>query len=325
MEEQLFVISSAPHIESEETIPKIMQTVVLALIPAMICAVIFFGFQAILLLATCVITCVVTEYVFQRARKQEVTLNDWSAVITGILLALILPPNLSMLSAALGSVVAIGIGKQVFGGLGYNIFNPALVGRAFLQATYPVAMATWIKPFFYIGSPDAITTATPLALVNEAQKIASWTVDWKLLIGYIGGCLGETSAIAILLGGAYLLYKNCVEWRIPAAYLGTVFVLGSILWIVDSNKYPDPIFHLLAGGLMLGAIFMATDMITSPVTPLGCWLFGIGAGILVIIIRLPGGAAEGVMYSILLMNAVTPLLNRYTKPRVFGQQKGVEA
>ena len=322
MEERLFVISSAPHIESEESIPKIMYTVVLALIPAMISAVIFFGLRAILLLVTCVVTCVLTEYIFQRARKKEVTIKDGSAIITGILLALVLPPGFSWLSAVLGSIVAIAIGKQVFGGLGYNIFNPALVGRAFLQATYPVAMTTWLKPFFYNASPDAITTATPLALMKfEAQG----TAYWKLFLGYIGGCLGETSALAILLGGAYLLYKECIEWRIPAAYLGTVFVFGGIFWIVDSSEYPDPLFQLLAGGLMLGAIFMATDMVSSPMTPVGCWIFGIGAGILVVIIRLFGGLPEGVMYSILLMNAITPLLNRYTKPKVFGQRKGAES
>ncbi len=319
MEEQLFVISSAPHVTSEETIPKIMYTVVLALIPAMLCAVIFFGFRAVLLIATCVIVCVLTEYVFQRARKKEITITDGSAIITGILLALVLPPKFSLLSAALGSVVAIALGKQVFGGLGYNVFNPALIGRAFLQATYPVAMTTWVKPFFYAGAPDAITTATPLSLLKfEGQS----TAYWKLLFGYIGGCLGETSALAILLGGAYLLYKNCIEWRIPAAYLGTVFVFSSVFWLADANKYPDPIFQLLAGGLMLGALFMATDMVTSPVTPLGCWIFGVGAGIMVTIIRLFGGLPEGVMYSILMMNAITPLLNRYTKPKVFGSQKG---
>ncbi|GAK58643.1 electron transport complex, RnfABCDGE type, D subunit [Candidatus Vecturithrix granuli] len=321
MEEQLFVISSAPHVNSEETIPKIMYTVVLALIPAMLCAVIFFGFRAVLLIATCVIACVLTEYVFQRTRKKDVTITDGSAIITGILLALVLPPKLSLLSAVLGSVVAIALGKQVFGGLGHNIFNPALVGRAFLQATYPVAMTTWVKPFFYVGSPDAISTATPLALMKfESQA----TAYWKLLIGYSGGCLGETSALALLLGGAYLLYKECIEWRIPAAYLGTVFILGSVFWLADSSKYPDPIFQLFAGGLMLGAWFMATDMVTSPVTPLGCWIFGIGVGIMVIIIRLFGGLPEGVMYSILMMNAITPLLNRYTKPKVFGSRKGGE-
>ncbi|MBD3305782.1 RnfABCDGE type electron transport complex subunit D [candidate division KSB3 bacterium] len=322
MEEQLFVISSAPHIESEETIPKIMYAVVIALIPAMLSAVIFFGYRAIFLLVTCSLTCIVTEYVIQRGRKQEITIHDGTALITGILLALVLPPGLSLLSAALGSVVAIGIGKQVFGGLGYNIFNPALVGRAFLQATYPVAMTTWVKPFFYLGETDAVTAATPLALMKfESQG----TAYWKLLVGYIGGCLGETSVVAIVLGGAYLLYKEYIEWRIPAAYLGTVFVLGGLFWLEDSNAYPDPLFHLLAGGLMLGAVFMATDMVTSPMTPLGCWVFGIGAGILVIIIRLFGGLPEGVMYSILLMNAVTPLINRYTKPNVFGQRKGNES
>jgi electron transport complex protein RnfD len=317
MEEQLFIISSSPHIESEDSIPKIMWTVVLALVPAMVSAVIFFGFRAILLILTCVTACVFTEYVFQKARKKEVTVNDGSAIITGILLALILSPNFSLLSAVLGAVVAIAIGKHVFGGLGYNIFNPALVGRAFLQATYPVNMATWIepwsRPFFSLTAPpDAVSAATPLggAIVSH----------WDLFIGHVGGCLGETSTLAILLGGIYLLYKKYIDWRIPAGYLGTVCVLGTILWRVNPDKYFDPLFHLLAGGLMLGAFFMATDMVTSPMTPVGTWLFGIGAGVLVIIFRLPGGVPEGVMFSILIMNAVTPLLNRYTKPKVFGSE-----
>ncbi len=322
MEERLFVISPAPHIESEDSIPKIMSTVVLALIPAMIGAVLFFGFRAVLLLATCVGSCLATEYVFQRVRKQNITLNDWSAVITGILLALVLPPKLSLLSAALGSIVAIGIGKQVFGGLGYNIFNPAFVGRAFLQATYPVDMTTWNNPFSYLGQADSISAATPLAMMKfETVDTASW----KLFLGNVGGSLGEASALAIMLGGAYLLYKKYIEWRIPAAYIGTVFVSGGIFWLSGPDKYPDPIFHVFSGGLMLGAFFMATDMVTSPVTPVGSWLFGIGAGILVVIIRLFGGLPEGVMYSILLMNAITPLLNRYTRPRVFGQRKGSES
>ena len=321
MEEQLLVISSAPHVESKDSIPKIMYTVVLALIPAMISAVIFFGVRALLLIATCVASCVITEYIFQKARKKPITLNDWSAVITGILLALVLPPGLSLLSAALGGVVAIAIGKQVFGGLGFNIFNPALVGRAFLQINFPVAMTTWVDPFHYAASPDAVSAATPLGLVKTGQ----FTAFWKLFLGNVGGSLGEASALAVLLGGGWLLYKKYIEWRIPVAYLGTVFIAGSVFWIVDSSKYPNPAFHLVAGGLMLGAFFMATDMVTSPVTPTGCWIFGVGAGLLVVIIRLLGGAPEGVMFSILLMNSVTPLINRYTRPKVFGQRKGAES
>lgn len=322
MNEQLFVISSSPHVASEETIPKIMYGVVLALIPAMLSAMVFFGIKAILLILTCVATCVLTEYIFQKARKKDITVNDGSAIITGILLALVLSPDFSLLSAMLGSVVAIGIGKQVFGGLGYNIFNPALVGRAFLQATYPVDMTTWTDPlsrsFFALSSaPDAVSGATPLALMKFSGEAVPW---WKMLIGYTGGCLGETSAILILLGGAYLVYKKYLDWRIPASFLGTVFVLGTIFWLTNQGQYPDPIFHLLAGGLMIGAVFMATDMVTSPVTLLGSWLFGIGCGVLVIIIRIFGGLPEGVMFSILIMNAVTPLLNRYTRPKVFGSE-----
>ncbi|PID57405.1 electron transporter RnfD [candidate division KSB3 bacterium] len=317
MEEHVFVISSAPHVESTDSIPQIMYTVVLALIPAMAASVIFFGVRALVLLVTCVASCVLTEYVFQRVRQKPVTLSDWSAVITGILLALVLPPGLSLFSAALGSIVAIAIGKQVFGGLGYNIFNPALVGRAFLQATFPVDMTTWVAPFSYAAGPDAVSAATPLGLMKmEGQT----TAVIKLFIGNVGGSLGEASALAVLIGGGYLLYKKYIEWRTPAAYLGTVFVLGTLFWLIDGSKYPNPFFHLTAGGLMLGAFFMATDMVTSPVTPVGCWVFGIGAGLLVIVIRLFGGVPEGVMFSILLMNAVTPLINRYTKPKVFGER-----
>lgn len=322
MKEQLLVISSSPHVASEETIPKIMFGVIYALIPVMISAAVFFGFKAILLILTCVATCVLTEYVCQKVRKKDVTVNDGSAIITGILLALVLPPDFSVLSAMLGGIVAIAIGKHVFGGLGYNIFNPALVGRAFLQGTYPIDMTTWTAPwsrsFFAISPPpDAVSAATPLGAIKLAGET---TPVWKLLVGYVGGCLGETCALAILLGGLYLLYKKYIDWRIPAGYLGTVCVLGTLFWLVNAEKYPNPLFHLTAGGLMLGAFFMATDMVTSPITPLGTWLFAIGAGMLVIIIRIFGKVPEGVMFSILLMNAVTPLLNRYTKPKVFGSE-----
>ncbi len=322
MNDQLFVISSSPHVNSEETIPKIMYGVVLALVPAMLGAAVFFGINAILLMLTCVAACVLTEYVFQRARNKEITVRDGSAIITGILLALVLPPDFSLLSAILGSVVAIALGKHVFGGLGYNIFNPALVGRAFLQATYPVDMTTWTDPLsrsFLALSPasDAVTAATPLAAMKFSGESVAW---WKMLVGYTGGCLGETSVLLILLGGAYLVYKKYLDWRIPVSFIGTVFLLGTLFWLVKPNQYPQPMFHVFAGGLMLGAVFMATDMVTSPVTPIGTWIFGVGAGLLVIIIRLFGGLPEGVMFSILIMNGITPLLNRYTRPKVFGSE-----
>lgn len=322
MSDQLFVISSSPHVKSEETIPKIMYGVVLALVPAMLGAVVFFGMRAILLILTCVAASVLTEYVIQRVRNKPVTVNDGSAVITGILLALVLPPDFSLLSAILGAVVAIGLGKHVFGGLGYNIFNPALVGRAFLQATYPVDMTTWTDPlsrsFFAISSaPDAVTSATPLAAMKFNGESAEL---WKMLVGYTGGCLGETSAILILLGGGYLIYKNYLDWRIPAGVLGTVAVLGTLFWLANPNQFPSPIYHLVGGGLMMGALFMATDMVTSPVTPVGTWIFAVGIGTLIIIIRLFGGLPEGVMFSILIMNSITPLLNRYTRPNVFGSE-----
>ena len=320
MEQQLFVISPAPHAQSEDTIPKIMYSVIAALIPAMLCAVVFFGLRAFVLILTCVAACVATEYIFQTVRQKEITVGDGSAIITGILLALVLPPSISPLSAVLGSVVAIALGKQVFGGLGYNIFNPALIGRAFLQATFPVAMTTWTPPIAYGSRVDAVSSATALATM-KFEAVDRMTPYWKMFFGYEGGCLGETSVLAILIGGAYLLYKGYINWRIPASYLGAVVVLSSIFWLGGIGNYPaDPIFHLFAGGLMLGALFMATDMVTSPVTPIGCWIFGIGAGVLVVVIRVFGGLPEGVMYSILIMNAVTPLLNRYVRPTVFGSR-----
>jgi electron transport complex protein RnfD len=305
MEQQKLLITSSPHVFHEDTIEKIMYGVLIALLPATIMGVYNFGFHALLLIITGIVSAVVTEAVFQKVRNKPVTIGDGSAAITGLLLALNLPPGLPLWMAVVGSVVAIGLGKQVFGGLGMNPFNPALIGRAFLVASFPVPMTTWLS------SVDATTTATPLGMM-KLQGIP--TDYWNLFIGNIGGTIGETSALAILLGGAYLIYKNYIDWSIPLSFVGTVFVLTAILG-------RDPIFHVFAGGLMLGAFFMATDMVTSPITKKGRWIFGLGAGILVVVIRLWGGYPEGVSYSILLMNGITPLLNRFTQPRVFGEVK----
>ncbi len=244
-------------------------------------------------------------------------MKDGSAVITGLLLALILPPSFSIAGAVIGSVFAIVIGKQIFGGLGANIFNPALLGRAFLQASFPVAMTTWTYPdTAKFAGVDAVSAATPLGQFKFEQIATEYL---PLITGNIGGCLGETSALAIVLGGMFLLVKKYADWRIPVSFLGSVFLFGGVFWLVNPAQYPDPIFHLLSGGLMFGAFFMATDMVTSPITARGSWIFGIGAGVILIIIRLFGGLPEGVMYSILLMNAFTPLINRYTKPQIFGE------
>jgi len=280
-----------------------MWSVVLALLPAVFAAVYFFKARAISVVLTAVVGAVLTEYIFQKVRNKKIAIDDGSAVVTGLLLALTLPPSIPLWTAFFGSVVAIGLGKQVFGGIGQNPFNPALVGRAFLTAAYPVLMTTW--------TVDGVSTATPLSKM-KMDGIATDT--WNLFVGQIGGSLGETSALALLLGFAYLLYKGYVNWRIPLAMVGTVFV-GSFAFGAD------PIFHLFGGGLMLGALFMATDMVSSPTTKNGRWIFGLGAGLLVVIIRLWGGYPEGVMYSILLMNTAVPLIDRYTRPRSLGEVK----
>ncbi|MEE9542487.1 MAG: RnfABCDGE type electron transport complex subunit D [Thermodesulfobacteriota bacterium] len=308
------VVSSSPHLLTVENIPKIMHNVVLALIPALIASIYFFGYRAGVLIITCVVASVVTEIVFQKARKQSVTAYDGSAIITGILLALTLPPSFPIYGAIIGSVFAIGVGKQIFGGLGFNIFNPALLGRAFLQATYPVLITTWVEPFK--GAVDAVSAATPLSLMKFEAEITPLS---DLFLGSVSGSLGETSVIAIIIGGLYLRYKGYINWKLPLGYLGSIAGFGALFWLLNPAKYPSPLFHLFAGGAMLGAWFMITDMVTSPVTPKGQWIFVIGAGFLVVIIRLFGGLPEGVMYSILLMNSIVPLLNRWTRPKVFGQ------
>ncbi|PUU90736.1 MULTISPECIES: RnfABCDGE type electron transport complex subunit D [Halanaerobium] len=295
------IVTSSPHVRARDSVQKIMWSVVIALLPAVFAAVYFFKARAISVILTAVAGAVLTEYIFQKIRNKKIAVKDGSAVVTGLLLALTLPPSIPLWTAFFGSVVAIGLGKQVFGGIGQNPFNPALVGRAFLTAAYPVLMTTW--------TVDGVSTATPLSQM-KMDGIATDT--WNLFVGQIGGSLGETSALALLLGFAYLLYKGYVNWRIPLAMVGTVF-LGTFAFGVD------PIFHLFAGGLMLGALFMATDMVSSPTTKLGRWIFGIGAGLLVVIIRLWGGYPEGVMYSILLMNTAVPLINRYTRPRSLGE------
>jgi len=310
---RLFVLNSSPHDFKSVSVPKIMWSVVAALVPATAMAIYYFRVSAVWLILACILACLATELAVNLIKGQKPTLKDGSAVITGLLLALTLPPTFSITSAILGSVFAIAIGKQVFGGLGFNIFNPALIGRAFLQASFPVAMTTWQTPFVPF---DGISAATPLGLF-KFEKVSSPILP--LLTGNIGGSLGETCAVAILVGGLFLLLMRYADWRIPLSYIGSVFLLGGVFWLVDPVNYPDPAFLVFSGGLMLGAFFMATDMVTSPITPLGAWIFGLGAGVLVIVIRFFSGLPEGVMYSILLMNAVTPLINRYTRPKFLGE------
>ncbi len=302
MNNEQLLVTPNPHIKDSTSVEEIMWTVVYALIPAVLAATYFFGFRALLVVAVSVIGAVLTEYTFLKIRNKEIVINDGSAVLTGLLLALTLPPSIPLWTAFLGSVVGIGLGKQVFGGLGYNVFNPALIGRAFLTASYPVLMTTW--------TVDGTSTATPLSQISGGELVRVW----NLFIGNTGGSLGETSALALLLGAAYLIYKGYINWRIPTGMISTVII---VTFLAGAN----PVVHLFAGSLILGAFYMATDMVTSPVTKKARWVFGIGAGLLVAIIRLWGGYPEGVMYSILFMNTTVPLLDRYLKPKTLGVVK----
>jgi electron transport complex protein RnfD len=317
-----FIIRSSPHLKDKDSVPKIMYTVVIALLPAAVASVYFFRFRAILLYIVCLVACLATEAVFLWVRKKPLqSLWDGSAVITALLLAMTLPPNLSLELAVIGSIVAIAIGKQVFGGLGHNIFNPALVGRAFLQTAFAEAMNTWIPPVtLHI---DTATFATPLGNLKFQDAVAQGTLDSlkDLFWGNTGGCLGETSAIALLIGALILLYKKTIDWRIPIGIILTLSAFPGVFWLVSPNKFAPPSFHILAGGLLIGAFFMATDMVTSPITPRGTWIYALGIGLIIGIIRLFGGFAEGVMYSILFMNTFVPLLNRYFRPRILGERR----
>ncbi|HHW70698.1 MAG TPA: RnfABCDGE type electron transport complex subunit D [Clostridiales bacterium] len=306
------IVSSSPHINSDETIAKIMRDVVIALIPAGIAAIYFFGSRALLIIVVSVISAVLTEWFMQKLYKKPITLDDWSAVVTGILIAYNMPPTVPLWLPIVGSVIAIAIIKQSFGGLGQNFMNPALGARAILLACWPVRMTTWVAP-----GPDAISTATPLELLNGNMQEGFPTI-WDAFIGNIGGCIGETSAFALILGAIYLLYRDVINWRIPVSYLGTVALFT---WIFGKDGFftGNGIYNLFIGGLMLGAFYMATDYATSPVTPKGQLIMGFGCGIITSIIRLYGGYPDGVTYAILIMNIVTPLIDRYTIPSIYGE------
>ncbi|PSL01708.1 RnfABCDGE type electron transport complex subunit D [Cecembia rubra] len=327
-------ISSSPHIKKDVSTDLIMKNVVYALLPVVLFSVYAFGINALLVIATSVFGCLLTEHLLCSWSKRESTISDWSAVITGILLGLTLPPIFPLWMAFLGAVLAIGLGKFVFGGLGYNAFNPALVGRAFLQAAFPVAITTWHPSFledrfFSISKSvlalpfaepivDGISGATPLSAF-KFDKVTASTSD--LALGLTSGSTGETCAWIILLGGIYLIYRNMMNWRIPVAILSTVFILSGLLFLLDNQVYPSPLFMLFSGGLMLGAVFMATDMVGSPITPLGVWIYGAFIGILVVVIRIWGGLPEGVMYAILLGNALSPQIDKMIRPKVYGTKK----
>jgi H+/Na+-translocating ferredoxin:NAD+ oxidoreductase subunit D len=330
-------ISTSPHIVQGISTEDIMRNVVWALLPVAVFAVYSFGLSALMVLVTSTAACVLTEHFLCRFSKKESTVSDWSAVITGLLLGLTLPPGFPLWMAFAGGVIAIALGKFIFGGLGYNVFNPALVGRAVLQAAFPVAITTWSPAFlperfstfsvatftfpFMEPATDGFTGATPLAAFKFDHVT---TASSDLALGLITGSTGETCAALILIGGVYLVARKMMNWRIPVSILATVFALSGILYLVDNQVYPSPVFMLFSGGLMLGAVFMATDMVASPITPTGVWVYGAIIGILVVVIRIWGGLPEGVMYAILLANAISPHIDNLIRPRVYGTAKSLK-
>lgn len=322
--DELFTVSVSPHIRDDETISHIMWQVNAALLPAALFAVWWFGVPALINMLVGVIFAVLGEYLWQKGMHQPITAFDGSACITGLLLAMSMSPLLPPYMVAVGSLLAIIVAKQSMGGLGFNIFNPAHIGRAALMVSWPVAMTTWTKMADASGGVDAMTSATPLNILKMQgydALIATFgsqsDLYWNLFIGTRNGSLGETSTLLLLLGGLYLIWKGYVNWQVPVTMIATVALLT---WIFGPAGLftGDPVFHVMAGGLMLGAFFMATDMVTIPMTIKGQLIFAVGAGALTVLIRLVGGYPEGVCYSLLLMNAVTPLIDRFCKPRIFG-------
>ena len=331
-------VSFAPHISKKHSTRSVMIDVIIGLSPAMLAAAIFFRQYALILVATCVISCVATEWICNAIRRKANTVDDFSAVVTGIILAFSIPPNFPFWAAIIGSVFAIAIGKMVFGGLGANVFNPAMAGRAFLTASFGMMMTTWTVPatidpamsnISAENKVDVRTQATPLALSKEAQKKQYGAEELGehlkyLITGEVGGCLGETSALALLIGGIYLLIRKTISFHIPAGVLLSAFIFSGIAYLVNSDYYASPLFHLTSGGLLIGAFFIATDPVTAPLTRRGMWLFGFGVGTITMLIRIVGSYPEGMMYSILLMNAVTPLIDRLFKRIPAGGKPGAK-
>ncbi len=331
MSTPFLTVSPSPHVHSDASVQKLMYGVIFAMLPAMAVSFYVFGIGALFVTALSVISCVFFEFVLTKyLLKKEPTIMDGSAIITGILLAFNVPSNLPWWAVVIGSFVAIGIGKSAFGGLGNNPFNPALVGRVFLLISFPVQMTSWPVPFASrLQFLDATTGATPLGLIKEGidagipiselvTKIPSYL---DLMIGGMGGSIGEISAIALIIGFIYMLWKKIVTWHIPIAMLSTIILFSGILWVVNPEKFMDPVFHLMTGGVMLGALFMATDYVTSPMTTKGMLIYGAGIGFLTIIIRNFGSYPEGVSFAILIMNGLVPLMNKYIKPKRFGIKK----
>ncbi|MGL5175064.1 MAG: RnfABCDGE type electron transport complex subunit D [Cetobacterium sp.] len=308
---KILKMGPSPHIRTKETVDDVMYDVIIALLPALLAASYFFGIRAIVVTAVSILSCMITEFICQKLMKQDVQIFDGSAIITGILYAFVIPPYMSLAYVIVGAVVSIILGKMVFGGLGHNIFNPALVGRAFVQASWPVAITTFM--YDDMGGATLLDTMKR-GLGSDVALIDKGNLYLNTFVGKMGGCLGETSALALLLGGLYLIYKKQIDWKVPTIMIGTVFIAALIAGA-------DPFLHVFSGGLFLGAFFMATDMVTSPHTPKGKAIFALGIGILVSLIRFKGGYPEGVAYSILIMNGFVPLINRYISPKKFGEVK----
>lgn len=319
------IVSPSPHVHSGVSTSRLMRDVLIALVPAFAVTVFFGGLDAVVVTALAVASCIVCEYVIERfLLGRQPSIGDYSAILTGVLLGFNLPASLPLWMVVIGSFVAIGVGKMSFGGLGRNLFNPALVGRVFLLVSFPVAMTTFPE----IVGTDAFSGATPLAFLKEALKSGqsiseiSPAINYQdLMLGAKSGSLGEIASVALLIGFVYLLWRKVISWHIPISIFATVIVFGGILWLSNPEKFINPIFHLLTGGMMLGAIFMATDYVTSPMTHRGMIIFGIGIGLITILIRDFGAYPEGISFAILIMNATVPLINKYVKPRRFGVAK----
>ncbi len=326
----LLNISPSPHAHGEETTRKLMFGVVIALMPALFASVFYFGTGAVIVTATSVISCIFFEYLIQRfVFKKPVSVTDGSALVTGLLLAFNLPSNIPVFIIVIGSFVSIGIAKMTFGGLGNNPFNPALVGRVFMLISFPVQMTSWPVPAgLKTGYIDAVTGATPLAILKEGikngeslpQLMEKIPTTLQMFLGKMGGSMGEVAAIALLIGFAYMLIKKIITWHIPVSIIGTIAIFTTILWFVNPESNADPVFHLLTGGVLLGAIFMATDYVTSPMNPKAMIIYGCGIGVLTVVIRVWGAYPEGVSFAILIMNAFVPLMNSYIKPKRFGEE-----
>ena len=326
-------VSPSPHIHSGQSVEKLMYGVIIALVPAFIISLFFYGIGAIVVTGISIASCILFEYLIQKfILKTEVRIADGSAMVTGLLLAFNLPSNLPWWIIIIGALVSIGIGKMTFGGLGNNPFNPALVGRVFLLISFPVQMTSYPVPSGlstpYISHVEGFTGPTPLGILKEGLKqgvpVAELMKDvpshLDMFVGNMGGSMGEIAGGALILGLIFMLIRKIITWHIPVSIIGTVAIFTGILYLIDPAKNADPLFHILTGGLLLGAIFMATDYVTSPMTPLGMIIYGIGIGLITVIIRVYGAYPEGVSFAILIMNGFVPLLNRYIKPKRFGEE-----